>query len=388
MAISAYVGLQGHGKSYGVVANVIVPALKKGRTVFANIPMNNELCQELFGSQVIQYDIQDILDNPNWWSEVLTPGALIIIDECWRLWPSGMKAINVKEQDKTFLAEHRHIVGEDGKSTEIFLVTQCLSQLAIFVRNLVETTFRTVKHLALGADNRYRIDVYMGPVTGPNPPIKRRVKEIQGKFDPKIFELYQSHTKSETGEAGDETRTDQRLNIFKGYRFYSFVAVIVIGSFLAFAGLRDVFTPDQPKASSTVPVQPSQNLNAQVQSQPNAQPRRQPQAKASLTNSDIDLFSEAESITIAFNRGEYPNISFVFEATYSSGRATYSQEEIKRLGYNLKVINGCSVYIYGNSYANLVTCPKPVEPDPSLFGSDNLNFNFGEPDQTFKKEES
>ena len=37
MAISAYVGLPGHGKSYEVVKSVIIPAIASGRRVVSNI---------------------------------------------------------------------------------------------------------------------------------------------------------------------------------------------------------------------------------------------------------------------------------------------------------------------------------------------------------------
>jgi len=38
MAIDAYTGMPGHGKSYGVVEHVIIPSLKQGRHVVTNTP--------------------------------------------------------------------------------------------------------------------------------------------------------------------------------------------------------------------------------------------------------------------------------------------------------------------------------------------------------------
>lgn len=37
MAISAYVGVPGSGKSYEVVSNVIIPAFMKGRRIVTNL---------------------------------------------------------------------------------------------------------------------------------------------------------------------------------------------------------------------------------------------------------------------------------------------------------------------------------------------------------------
>ena len=45
--ITAYVGLPGSGKSYGVCEQVILPALAKGRPVFTNIPFDTNLCKNL-----------------------------------------------------------------------------------------------------------------------------------------------------------------------------------------------------------------------------------------------------------------------------------------------------------------------------------------------------
>ena len=61
MSISAYTGLPGHGKSYGVVDNVIRPALEKKREIFTNIPMNSDECLERFGMTVTQFKTEDII---------------------------------------------------------------------------------------------------------------------------------------------------------------------------------------------------------------------------------------------------------------------------------------------------------------------------------------
>ena len=113
MSISAYTGLPGHGKSYGVVDNVIRPALEKKRTVYTNIPMISDECLKRFKMTVVQFDTKDIIDNPNWWSDTFEAGSIIVIDECWRLWPSGLNASKARETDKSFLAEHRHLVGKN-----------------------------------------------------------------------------------------------------------------------------------------------------------------------------------------------------------------------------------------------------------------------------------
>ena len=234
MAIVAYTGLPGDGKSYGIVENVILPALKKHRLVYTNIPINLELCLKEFGAAPVMFTTDDLKANPRWFQDVFAPGAILVFDEAWRLWPQGMKANSVTEEHKTFLAEHRHLVGENGFSTEVYFVTQDLSQLCMFPRSPVANTFRVKKLTAIGANKRFRVDVYDGPVSGPNPPKAKLLRQVHGgKYKAEIYRFYKSHTKSETGEAGDESRTDKRFNILgSGFIKVVIVFCIILGIFI------------------------------------------------------------------------------------------------------------------------------------------------------------
>ena len=80
MAISAYVGLKGYGKSHGVVEYVILSALKIKRVVFTNIPMNQNLLEKDFGITVRQFDIDAIKSNVNCFQEVFVSGEIFIIE--------------------------------------------------------------------------------------------------------------------------------------------------------------------------------------------------------------------------------------------------------------------------------------------------------------------
>ncbi|QIB64057.1 zonular occludens toxin domain-containing protein [Kineobactrum salinum] len=90
MAITAYSGLPGSGKSYSVVEHVILPALRAGNIVWTNIPMDPDLMDSEFGGLLKQFKISEIEENQNWFQETFTPGATIVIDEAWRLWPAGL----------------------------------------------------------------------------------------------------------------------------------------------------------------------------------------------------------------------------------------------------------------------------------------------------------
>ena len=348
MTIAAYTGLPGHGKSYGVVENVIKPALEQKREVFTNIPMNSDECLKRFGMTVTQFKTDDIIENPNWWSEVFNPGAVIVIDELWRLWPSGLNAKNVRDQDKAFLAEHRHLVGENGQSTEIIFVTQDLSQIANFARSLVETTFRVTKLSKVGMDKRFRVDVYFGPVTGASPPVSKRDREIHGKFKKDVYALYKSHTKSVTGEAGNEKRIDKRYNALGGFGIKLGVVVVVVALVACYYGFKHLasyygFTESDSK--QTIQQTNKQTNLQQVQS---VQPKK-----------DVFQFlAKAEGIYINFNNGHFPNVDYRFKVVFDDMEATFTTVELARMEYSLVPINECMVKIEGPDWKGFAMCQR------------------------------
>lgn len=239
MSIDAYTGWPGSGKSHTVVDNVILPALrahlgKDGtapRVVVTNIPMKREAIDaEMPGCDLREFDVAAFeklsravstageRDRPRLEQELraaldaaLPLGCVWVLDEVWRLWPSGQKPAAVPEPFKAILAEHRHRVDEWDRSMQIALVTQDLAQVGKFARDLVEQTYRTEKLSVLGLHKRYRVDVYRGGVTGARPSKSLLVRQTGGKYNPKVFQFYHSHTKSEGGGNGaDERKVDKR----------------------------------------------------------------------------------------------------------------------------------------------------------------------------------
>lgn len=212
MAIDAYTGLPGSGKSYSVVKFAILPSLKQGRQVITNIPLT-ELAHTEFPGQIRQLP-HDWYTNEALF-ETIPNGSVVVLDELWRRWPKGMPASKVPFRDKEFLAEHRHLVDESGNSTRIVLVTQDLDQIAAFATMLVDTTYQSVKLSALGSSKRFRVDIYQGAAKGQRPPKSRLLRSVFDKYEKSIHQYYQSATKSLTGLVGDESRADKRATIWR-----------------------------------------------------------------------------------------------------------------------------------------------------------------------------
>ena len=262
MSIIAYVGLPGSGKSYDVVANQIMPALEAGRRVVTNIPLNRDAIREItLDGEVVFLPYEKVQSNPEVIDEYARAGCLLVLDEVWRIWPSGLKAHQIPQAYKSLLAEHRHRVDGDGRSMQIVLVTQDLAQIAAFARQLVEQTFHHTKLAHMGARSSYRIDVFHGAVTGAVPPKSNRLREIFGKYDPRIFALYQSHTMSDSHKSGaDEKGHDDRGNFWRRPVLYVGAAgVIVMVGFAVttFASLGDKYQGDEMSEANSVALEPS-----------------------------------------------------------------------------------------------------------------------------------
>jgi len=195
MAITAYVGLPGAGKSFEVVNGPILRAIEAGRVVWTNIPCN------IPGVRVVEGE-----EAQGHWYLQAPPGSLCAIDECWRYWAAGTKADQIPEDQKEWFAMHRHRT--DGQhTTDIALVTQDLAQVASFVRNLVERTYRMEKLTALGLRDWYKVQVYHGAVTGQKPPEAQRQATFRRKYSPEGFKRYKSHTQ---GAEAKEVMIDKR----------------------------------------------------------------------------------------------------------------------------------------------------------------------------------
>jgi zona occludens toxin len=271
VSIAAYTGLPGSGKSYGVVENVVIPALKSARHIVTNMPLERDKLLSFCGAGQITFvetnaEVAVIVQ-----MGVDYPGVVFVLDECWRYWPAGKLPNQIPESEKEFFAMHRHRVGADGFSTEIVLVTQDLSQISGFVRALVEQTFRATKLTAVGSKNKYRVDVYEGAVTGPKPSPTRRLREMYGKYKPEIYALYRSHTQSMVAGAGDEVKADDRGSLLKGWRVKLSLSALALLPFLLW-GASCSLLKFKDRVAGGPRAERSEGATAAPQPAPNVQP--------------------------------------------------------------------------------------------------------------------
>jgi zona occludens toxin len=258
--INAYYGLPGSGKSYNVVANVIVPALEGGRKIATNIPLT-EKAQSLAdekGAKITQFKN----DVGREYFTKLEYGTVIVIDEAWRYCKSGERMASIEDSFQELLTMHRHQVDDKGDNTEIFFITQSEGHLCKFVVDMVDTAYK-VKKVDV-AKPYYRVEIYQGEGAGRLQSQKTAVQS--GFYKEEIFEYYKSAVLSQSGDVGSEQKLDKRGGLFTNkmvkYGIPISIMMFVGGGYMAYQNFMDIFKSpkeDVQENESQVYVEPDQS---------------------------------------------------------------------------------------------------------------------------------
>jgi zona occludens toxin len=271
MAIKAYTGLMGSGKSYEVVTCVILPAITKGRRVVTNIAgLDLDVFAELSGVARDQVQLvnvsHDQVTEPDFWltdeksEATIQPGDLLCLDEIWRFY-DGFKT--PPEPCMNFFRMHRHFVdAKTGATCDVVLITQDVMDIGPKVRRVVEETYRMSKLNFVGRPDRYRVDVFARGAT------KEKLKSLQKKYEAKYFPLYKSHSqKSDDSADANEVNVDDRGNILNSKFFKVVVPLALLFSLLSGYYVLQFFTK-KPKQEETKQAESSQDKNKPKQTGP------------------------------------------------------------------------------------------------------------------------
>jgi len=279
VAITAYTGPPGSGKSHALMGEVILSAVMKGRTVLTNVDgVNPEKVRELAAKKMAKrkgfdpdklgsvqlFDRED-LKKPEFFpteetgdaNTTIKGGMLVAIDEWALAFPrrASMRADPVNANLVPFLRWHRHFVDADGQSTDVVIATQLISDIDASYRGVVERSFKFQKLSAVGLNKAYKYHVYEGPEQKKGTSTATR----NGTFKKEIFALYKSY---DTDGDAKETSTDSRAGLFsKGFLALGGLALCAIGFGLysAFGFFSTGAEPDQgpqaaqPYAASGLP---------------------------------------------------------------------------------------------------------------------------------------
>lgn len=240
MAINCYTGLMGGGKTYQVVKEPTLQALKKNRRVVTNINgINPEKIKEylkkhhpnLTETGEVIYVTDDQVKDPSFFPTdkeegFVQRGDLVVIDEAWRYWGVGEK---LSPRHLEFFTKHRHYTNEKAQTCDIVVIVQEMGLLNKQLKVLCEMTFHTQKKKALGMPKYFQLTIYDGnKLTRAN-----IISTTVQKYNPEIFPLYKSYA----GGEGKEVIIDDRTNIFKNKFFIGGLILSVVAIFYSFSSL-------------------------------------------------------------------------------------------------------------------------------------------------------
>lgn len=250
MPINVYTGLMRSGKSYEVVSEVIVPAIRSGRRVVTNVDgiseaavheflkLNHPTDDETHYGKILHVDNAAVFlpdffpfyddQKGSHTDTVVQPGDLVCIDEAWRFW--GSTDCKIHKNHKSFFLEHGHFTNEKtGVACDLVLMIQDMLTLHRFVKNVVAFNFRTHKKVSLGMGNTYSVTCFEGSKQSK----AVRIGEWVRKYKKEIFPLYSSF---KGGVEGKTVNVDKRQNIFASKK-------LIVGGllFLAF-GIWSMYT--------------------------------------------------------------------------------------------------------------------------------------------------
>ena len=262
MSITSYTGNPGAGKTYEVVKNVIIPAIKESRRVVTNIDGIDPqkilaYVEDRFGpcnGEIVLCEDEDITSdcfypvNQEDSFSFVRPGDLVVIDEAQNYYRTGQK---LSDYECRFFREHRHFCDNEGRGCDIVLISQRFVDIQPFVRGVIELCFVMRQLKVLSLPNHYTVTVYEGDlrhkISGPS--IRRYQKEI--------FDLYRSFAVS----GGMQAKVDRRQSVVTPKNIF---LLICLFSLLVWSILRGIalFLPDESPFFSAGKTKPPRSVPA------------------------------------------------------------------------------------------------------------------------------
>ncbi len=367
MALNILVGRPGSGKSYESVVYHVIPALKDGRKVVTNLPLNLEHFKQVFGDDVLELiDIrEDRFDKANGvikslsrpedftqddWQNEKGQGPLFVIDECHFQFPKTGRGKQAQESlldCLEYFSMHRHY-GHD-----VLFMTQSLGKLNKDLRDMIEIQYIVSKHTAAGSQKSYTQKVMDGAAARATC-VNTKVRTYKKEF----FPFYKSHTKSDNSV--DEAHAKDIKPVWKHWSFYcaALCAIFVIYK-VARGNINPLSTgkakhevhQQKPVEQKPLPVQ-------QVVKSGEPKAKQHPFSKVEL---HVSGFADAGYLN---NQGKYISDYRVYFTMSRNGQplGDIKMRDLLLAGYDVSVLSECVVQIryQATNYDDFLLCDSPV----------------------------
>lgn len=268
-------GLPRSGKSYSAMVQYIIPALQKGRKVYAYIEGLNH--QRIAEAAELSLEVVESLLYPITREQVPTiyehveNDALVAIDELANFWPSGRREL--PEKVMIFIKEHGH------RGLDLLCMDQVMTDSHKMWTGRVDTLVKFRKLDAIGKEDQFSCSVFKRDSGGK---FKEVTKAKPEKYDPKYFGTYKSHTE---GTLNTANFADARANVknskaWKVAKIYSVVALVAIGFIIWFFNGGATVAKEPPKKANIAETVAERDHAAALKA-PGQQPDKMSPAPAS-----------------------------------------------------------------------------------------------------------
>jgi len=264
-------GLPGSGKSYEAAINQIIPALMKGRMVYAYIEgLNHEKFAEVTGlhlevinnllHQLTKEQVRDVQNH-------VLNDSLVLLDELQDFFPAEKSKLDPGITE--FVTQHRH------RGIDIVCMGQDHRDCHMLWKRRIDTLITFVKRDAVGMPKSYTWTTHKlqaGKFV--------KLRSGKGEYEEKYFGLYASH---ESGVSAIDSHQDDRTNIFKSSFFRTWLPLFCLALAYAIYHLYGFFhTPSAVKKVEPANTQtPQTNASAPKKDpqSPKPEPPKPPEPK-------------------------------------------------------------------------------------------------------------
>jgi len=368
-------GPPGSYKSFSIVQNVVIPALQQGRTVCTNIRGLDDIERIKSAMAIdvpaearliaIKHDSDEGFEYMAKFFQWAPPGALIVMDEGQRVYPTRLKTLAVfdtPDSEKETLDsgvqrpstvenafdQHRHM------NWDIYISTTNIGKIHKEVRAVAEYAYRhrEMSGVVPWWKNSWREFKHDAETSGKSvshyigTPVRRNA-------DPRVFECYQS---TATGQAKGSSEnksifSDSKLRVLLG-----FIACVVVWFFYNLVKVVEHYSDSEP-------VLAPQNIPHFVDA-----PDHVPDGRGHASDPETASGLKTETIDIVQGRKIYYTGTFNlhhFSLVSDDDYISLTSDDFKAAGYEVQKLSRCLVRIASPRITYFALCsPEPIEQAP------------------------